>query len=106
MANSSNVKPDTRELVRPILEEPESEVAAEATPYERTAEEFLSEKTQPAPEDHFTSTAELVAAAQGWALKSGAVVVGARALARQLRLRGATQHSTGQQRGWRGVRLR
>lgn len=76
------------------------------TPYETTAKEFLDAKTDEAPETHFTSTAELVAAAQGWSMKQGAVVVGARALARQLRLRGATQHSTGQQRGWRGVRLR
>lgn len=103
MANSSNGKPDTRtdaEIGKANSEEPEP------TPYERAAEEFLEKATDPAPEDHFVSTAELVAAAQGWAMKQGELVVGARALARQLRLRGATQHSTGQQRGWRGVRLR
>lgn len=75
-------------------------------PLHELVEQFLSERTEAAPGAIFTSTADLVAAAQQWVGERGEFLFSARALARALRGRGAQRHSTGAQRGWRGVRLR
>ena len=66
---------------------------------------FLAEAVTPA-RNHFTSTADIMAAAREWTDDRDEHRFGSRALAKALRERGVKKHSNGQRRGWRGVKLR
>jgi hypothetical protein len=78
-----------------------------APPLEAAVNGFLEHAVE-ADKTAFTSTAELMTAAQRWCDEKGEWRFGARALAKQLRRRGALQakSTNGYSRGWRGIRLK